>query len=84
MKIEIDGEFHDYCVGCEYLDLIVNSRTIHGKPVYTCGYHCRCEQLLNRLSTIRNDPPDLMEQIAAICREKGISVEEAVELFRKL
>lgn len=84
MKIEIDGDFHDYCVGCEYLDLTVKGRVIGGKPIYTCRNYRRCQQLLGRLSTIRNNPPELMEQIAAICREKCISVEEAVELFKRL
>lgn len=39
---------------------------------------------IDRLTAIRNDPPDLMEQIAEICRKKCISVEEAVEMFRRL
>lgn len=50
----------------------------------TCKDYERCARLWDRLSTIRNAPPDLMEQIAAICREKCITVEEAVELFKRL
>lgn len=39
---------------------------------------------IDRLAAVRNAPPGRMEQIAAICREKCISVEEAVELFKRL
>lgn len=85
MKIEIEGEFHDYCVGCPYMRVTSHSahKNYEGR-YFVCDYDDICLSLWSRLSTIRHNPPDLMEQIAAICREKCISVEEAVELFKQL
>lgn len=87
--MKIKQKFHDYCDGCPEMDLfqkeldvgwVGESCVLEG----SCYNYELCARLWDRLSTIRNDPPDLMEQIAAICREKCISVDEAVELFRKL
>lgn len=55
MEIKINGDFHDYCARCEYLDLIVNSRTADGNPTYTCSYYCKCQQIWDRLSTIKRE-----------------------------
>lgn len=90
--MKIEQKFHDYCDGCPYLDILQcenglrlsNGTIIALRNLITCKSYALCARLWDRLSTIRNDPPDLMEQIATICREKCISVEEAVELFRNL
>lgn len=90
--MKIEQKFHDYCDGCQFLDVqqcenglrLSDGAIIVSRNLITCNNYELCAQLLNRLSTIRNDPPDLMEQIATICRRKGISVETAVELFRNM
>lgn len=89
--MKIEHKFHDYCEGCPFLDFLQgdnglrlsNGAIIVSRNLITCKNYELCARLWDRLSTIRNDPPDLMGQIAAICQEKCISVEEAVELFRK-
>lgn len=90
--MEIEQEFHDYCEGCPYLEIVhmgERYRTadlkLHIENSYiTCKNMELCQRLLEHLSTIRPAPPDLMEQIATICRDKGISAEEAVGLFKNL
>lgn len=89
--MKIEQKFHDYCEGCPFLDALhckdgarVASGTMELLHSFiTCKDYERCARLWARMAVIRNEPPDLMEQIAAVCREKGISVDEAVELFRK-
>lgn len=83
MKIEIDVDFHDYRNGCPFIQVVRPGLLFDWETDLSCENSQLCQQLWRRLSTIQNDPPDLMGQIAAICREKGIPVEEAVELFRK-
>lgn len=90
--MKIEQKFHGYCECCPFLNVLHckdGARAANGKVellhnFITCKNYELCTQLWDRLSTIRDDPPDLMEQIAAICREKCISVEEAVEMFKQL
>lgn len=84
MKIEIDGDFHDYCTGCPFIQVVRPGLLFDCVRDLSCENSRLCQQLWDRLSTIRNDPPDLMGQISAICRRKRISVDEAVELFKQL
>lgn len=82
-RFDVVLDFKQYCDGCMEFD-VISLPTAREKFKIYCKNRKLCAQLWDRLSTIRNDPPDLMEQIAAICREKGISVDEAVEMFKKL
>lgn len=90
--MRIEQRFHDYCEGCQMLDVVHKSNTLYitcGAPaiedIYiTCENYQLCARLWDRLSTIKHEPPDLMRKIAAICQKKGISVDEAVELFDRL